>query len=99
MGGMNPTLRPILAFSLALLLPVHASALTEVKGSSRLDAVTVYRSGARVTRIVRADLPAGDVRLLVEGVPVGLADDSVRVEGQGSGRGKIWGVSVEPITK
>jgi len=86
--------------ALALLhLPAASFAASEVKGASRVDAVTVYRSGARVVRIVRADLPAGDVRLLVEGLPVGIADDSVRVEGQGTGKGKIWGVSVEAITK
>lgn len=99
MEGMTSISRPILAFLLALSLPTAAPALTEVKGSSRVDAVTVYLSGARVTRTVRADLPAGDVRLLVEGLPAGIADDSVRVVGQGSGRGKIYGVSVEAVTK
>ena len=64
-----------------------------------MDAVTVYRSGARVSRVARAELPAGDVRLLVEGLPVGIVDDSVRVEGQGASKGKIWGVSVEPFTQ
>lgn len=92
-------MRSTTAALLALLLPIAAPAATDVKSSSRVDAVTVYRSGARVTRSVRADLPAGDVRLLVEGLPAGLTDDSVRVEGQGSGKGKIWGVSVEPVTK
>jgi uncharacterized protein (TIGR02231 family) len=84
--------------ALALLLPAAASAATDVKGASRVDAVTVYRSGARVTRSARAELPAGDVRLLVEGLPVGIADDSVRVEGQGASKAKIWGVTVEPMT-
>ncbi|MGB8931276.1 MAG: mucoidy inhibitor MuiA family protein [Anaeromyxobacteraceae bacterium] len=87
------------ALALALLIPTTSLSAGDVRGSSRIDAVTVYRSGARVTRLVRADLPAGDVRLLVEGLPVGIADDSVRVEGQGTGKGKIWGVSVESITK
>jgi uncharacterized protein (TIGR02231 family) len=90
----------MLALALALLLaPASPAALSEVKGASRLDAVTVYLSGARVTRLVRAELPAGDVRLLVEGLPAGIVDDSVRVEGQGGGKGTIWGVSVEPITR
>jgi uncharacterized protein (TIGR02231 family) len=92
-------MRSTTAALLALLLPFASPAATDVKSSSRVDAVTVYRSGARVTRSARADLPAGDVRFLVEGLPAGLTDDSVRVEGQGSGKGKIWGVSVEPITK
>lgn len=99
MGPKETSMRLVLALILSLSLPATASALAEVKGASRLDAVTVYRSGARVTRLVRADLPAGDVRLLVEGLPAGIADDSVRVEGQGSGRGKIWGVSVEAVTR
>ena len=92
-------MRPLTALVLALLLPTASLAAVDVKAVSRADAVTVYRTSARVSRIARADLPAGDVRLLIEGLPVGLADDSVRVEGQGSGKGKIWGVSVEPVTK
>jgi len=99
MGHMKTALRALAAVLLAASLPPSASALTEVMGSSRLDAVTVYRAGARVTRIVRAELPAGDVRLLVEGVPVGITDDSVRVTGQGAGRGRIYGVSVESVTR
>jgi uncharacterized protein (TIGR02231 family) len=90
---------PFAALVLVLSLPAVANAASDVKGSSRIDAVTVYRSGARVTRIVRAELPAGDVRILVEGLPVGIVDDSVRVEGQGSSKGKIWGVTVEPFTQ
>lgn len=96
---MDPSRLPTLLLSLALVLPFGASALTETRGTSRLDAVTVYRSGARVTRVVRAELGAGDVRLLVEGLPAAIADDSVRVEGQGSAKGRIYGVSVEPITR
>ena len=82
-----------------LLLPDAAVAAAEVKATSRIDGVTVYQTSARIGRIARAELPAGDVRLLIEGLPVGLTDDSVRVEGQGTGKGKIWGVSVEPITR
>jgi uncharacterized protein (TIGR02231 family) len=89
---------PTLAALVLLLLPTAATAAADVKASSRVDAVTVYRSGARVTRLVRAELPAGDVRLLIEGLPLGIVDDSVRVEGQGASKGKIWGVSVEPFT-
>jgi uncharacterized protein (TIGR02231 family) len=92
-------MRPLAAPVLALLLPTASLAAVDAVAASRADAVTVYRTSARVTRIARADLPAGDVRLLIEGLPVGLADDSVRVEGQGSGKGKIWGVSVEPVTR
>ena len=92
---------PVLA-TLALatsLLPSAALSATDVKATSRIDGVTVYRSSARIGRVARAELPAGDVRLLIEGLPAGLTDDSVRVEGQGSGKGKIWGVSVEAITR
>jgi uncharacterized protein (TIGR02231 family) len=89
---------PIRAALLALV-PTVALGATDVKSTSRVDAVTVYRSSARVTRAARAELPAGEVRLLVEGLPVGLVDDSVRVEGQGTSKGRIWGVTVEPFTR
>src|SRR5512147_1497210 len=80
---------------LLLSLPVAAA---DVRAPSRIDAVTVYRTSARVTRVARVDLPAGDVRVLIEGLPRELDDDSIRVEGKGSAAARVFGVSVEPIT-
>ncbi len=93
--------------SLALVLPLAASLLAlptpshgaDLKAGSRVDAVTVYRSGARVTRVARVELPAGDTRVLLEGLPAELDDDSLRVEGKGTARARVFGVTAEPFTR
>lgn len=80
-----------------LVLPCLATA-ADVVAPSRVDAVTVYRSSARVTRAARADLPAGAARVLLPGIPEGIDDDSIRVEGKGTARARVFGVTVERIT-
>ncbi|MFK4084756.1 mucoidy inhibitor MuiA family protein [Kribbella sp. NPDC020789] len=46
-------------------------------------AVAVYPDRARVTRRGRITLPPGDRTVYVDGLPLGLQDDSVRVSGRG----------------
>src|SRR6266545_2565940 len=46
-------------------------------------AVTVYTDGARVTRRGALRLPAGEQRVVVDRLPLGLHPDSVRVSGRG----------------
>jgi uncharacterized protein (TIGR02231 family) len=87
-------MRSLLAF--LLVGPVLAAA-ADLQAPSRVDAVTVYASAARVTRVAKVTLPSGDVRLLLEGVSDRLADDSVRVRGRGSADAKVFGVSVERV--
>ncbi|WP_330179224.1 mucoidy inhibitor MuiA family protein [Nocardia sp. NBC_01503] len=48
-----------------------------------ITAVTVYPDRARVTRSGKASLPAGEHRIRVAPLPLGLLRDSVRVAGQG----------------
>jgi uncharacterized protein (TIGR02231 family) len=90
-----------LALVLSLLLvPAAASpAAIDVPASSRIDAVTVYLSSARVTRVARVDLPAGDSRVLLAGLPLSLDDDSIRVAGAGSAKARVLSVTVEPVTR
>lgn len=93
-------MRPLLTLALvAALAPPVATRATDVRAPSRVDAVTVYRSSARVTRLARVELSGGDARLLLDGLPVELDDDSIRVEGKGSSRARVYGVTVEPITR
>lgn len=80
-----------------LVLPCLATA-ADVVAPSRVDAVTVYRSTARVTRAARADLAAGPARVLLQGIPEGIDDDSIRVEGKGTAKARVFGVTVERVT-
>src|SRR5205085_1459346 len=87
---------PMRFLSIALALPsVALAAPAELRPKSRVDEVTVYLSSARVTRSAKMDLPAGDARVLFEGLPPELVDDSLRLQGAGSARAKVFGAEVE----
>ncbi len=86
---------PLLA---AATFPLLAFAAPDLDAPSRIDAVTVYRSTARVTRLAQLEVPAGGARLVLKGLPAELDDDSVRVEARGAGVVHLHGVSVEPVT-
>src|SRR6266545_2505428 len=83
---------------LALVLPTLSLAAPAVNARSRIDSVTVYRSSARVFRAARVELQAGPARLLFEGLPDLLDDDSLRIEGKGSAKARVFGVTVERVT-
>jgi uncharacterized protein (TIGR02231 family) len=82
----------------SLVVPVLSLAAPAVKAPSRIDAVSVFRSGARVTRIAKVELPAGAARVVLEGLPLELDDDSIRVDGKGTARARVYGVTVEQVT-
>ena len=82
------------ALVLALLLPAVAAA-AEQPVSTTIEAVTVHPSSALVARKGRAQVPAGSVRLLLEGLTPQLADDSLRLGAGGSARARLLGVAVE----
>jgi uncharacterized protein (TIGR02231 family) len=89
--------------SIALFLLLAAAApgpaVADLSTLSKIDAVTVYRGWARVTRLARLEVGPGDSRLFLPGLPAGLDDDSIRVEGQGPLRARLRGVGVERITQ
>ena len=61
-------MRSLIALSLSLAL-AGAAAAAEIKGSSRIDAVTVYPAGAEVTRTARVKLEKGEHTLLFPDLP------------------------------
>jgi len=94
-------MRP-LAAAVALLAALSAApaaaTATSTSAASRIDAVTVYRQSARVTRLARVELGGGPARVVLDGLPPELDDDSVRVEGRGSARARVFGVAVDRVT-
>jgi len=96
---MRPSLAVILSLAASLLAAPSPTRGADLRSGSRIDAVIVYRAGARVTRLARVELPAGDSRVLLEGLPAELDDDSLRVEGKGTARARVFGVSAEPFTR
>jgi uncharacterized protein (TIGR02231 family) len=86
------------AFMLMITSTVSASAASnDVTAPSRIDAVTVYLNSARVTRVAKVDLPAGDVRVILGGLTDHLLDDSLRVAGAGSAKAQVFGATVERV--
>ncbi|HEX9051536.1 MAG TPA: mucoidy inhibitor MuiA family protein [Anaeromyxobacter sp.] len=83
---------------LAVALLPAASLAADLAAASRIDAVTVYQSSARVTRAARVEVQPGPARVLLAGLPDGLDDDSIRVEGRGSAKARVFGVTVERVT-
>ncbi len=60
---------------------------------TQVTAVTVFPDRARVTRTGRAALAAGQQRLEIQQLPLGLLPDSLRAAGRGTARAKLLGVT------
>jgi len=88
------SLRALALPLLLVVLPAAASA-AELHVETRIDEVTVHPSSALVSRRGRAQLPAGSVRLYLEGLSPQLEDESLRLLAGGSARARLLGVAVE----
>jgi uncharacterized protein (TIGR02231 family) len=77
-----------------LVLPVLFSAAhaADVKGTTRIDAVTVYPSGAEITRVGKVKLERGDHVILFTDLPARAVHSSIRVEGKATGALEIGSV-------
>ncbi|MDO9414477.1 MAG: mucoidy inhibitor MuiA family protein [Pseudolabrys sp.] len=67
---------------------------TDIEATSRIDNVTVYPDGATVTRIITANLPAGDNTLLTRDLPLSIDPSSLRVEGEGGAKLTIGAIDI-----
>lgn len=76
------------------LTPAFAA---DLKAPSHVDAVTVYPSGAEVTRVTEAHLLAGETTLILEDLPGELDAQSIRVEGVGGADLEIGSVDSKLI--
>lgn len=81
--------------ALAMLAAGTAHA-TEVEVASTIESVTVYPDGASVTRLIRAELGAGDATLIARDLPLTLDPASLRIEGEGGARVLIGSIEAEP---
>lgn len=66
----------------------------DVNVEATVERVTVYPDRARVTAVGQTEVEVGQHRLLIDGLPLLLEQDSVRVTGQGSARVRIQSVDV-----
>jgi len=84
-------MRPAL---LLLVLPalVSGAYAADIKGTSRIDAVIVFPTGAEVTRLGKVQLEAGDHVILFADLPARAIPSSIRVEGKATARLDIGSV-------
>lgn len=85
--GRRTTVRTAVRAILAALLVLVGGGLesgssAELEAWGRVTAVTVFADRALVTRTVEAEVPAGAATVVVPGLPAGLLEDSLRVEGR-----------------
>lgn len=83
-----------LLIALALTLPalVSGAYAADINGTSRIDAVTVFPSGAELTRVGKVRLQAGDHVILFTDMPARAIASSIRVEGKATGKLEIGSV-------
>lgn len=89
------------AFALPLVIaPVllDAAKADEINASSKLDAVTVYRSGAQVSRLVKREIDAGTHTLIIKDLPAQAILGSIRVEGRSDGDLQIGAVDAKRVS-
>src|SRR5215831_5419709 len=86
-------MRYLVAFLVLTALPCVAEVeAAEVKGTSRIDAVTVFPSGAEVTRVGKVRLEAGDNVILFTDLPARATHSSICVEAKWMRRLEIGSV-------
>ena len=80
-------------FAAAFLAAMPFSALAaEVPATSTIDDVTVFLSGAEVTRIAKVHIDKGEHTIVIGDVPASAIPGSIRVEGKATGKLDIGSV-------
>jgi uncharacterized protein (TIGR02231 family) len=69
----------------------------DIKGVSKIEAVTVYPQGAEVTRIGKLRIERGEHVILFNDLPTNAVSGSIRVEGKATGRLEIGSVDTRRV--
>jgi len=89
----------IISTLLLIILAIPAASLAatgqRIAVQPRITAVTVYTDRAQTVRSATVSLKPGTQIVALEGLPVLLQDDSVRIEGSGTARVTIAGIEVK----
>jgi uncharacterized protein (TIGR02231 family) len=86
---------PVVVF--AAVLGSASAEAADIAGTSRIDAVTVFPTGAEVTRAAKVKIPAGEHTLIFDHLPPTAVPGSVRVEGRSTGRLEIGSVDTRRV--
>ncbi|MDO9384374.1 MAG: mucoidy inhibitor MuiA family protein [Hyphomicrobiaceae bacterium] len=89
-------MRIAIAAASAILLAGSAHA-AEISAQSKVDAVTVFPSGAEVIRVGKVKLEKGEHVIVFSDVPAQAAPNSIRVEGRSTGKFEIGSVDTRHL--
>jgi uncharacterized protein (TIGR02231 family) len=90
-------MRLLIVASTSLVL-AGAAAAADIKGASRIDAVTVYPAGAEVVRTARVQMEKGEHTLLFADLPAEAVASSIRVEGKATAGLEIGSVDTRTVS-
>ena len=68
-----------------LLSPMATINAAQINADSNIKAVTVYPGSAKVTRVTKIALTAGENDIVINNLPLNLNESSLRVSGEGEG--------------
>ncbi len=74
-----------------------AANAADVTAVSAIDTVTVFPSGAEITRLAKIKLAAGDQRIVFPDLPAQAIPGSIRVEGKSAGKLEIGSVDTKRL--
>src|SRR5262249_40736496 len=94
---MRLTISFLLAFLLTTLFSAVASA-ADVVVSLPIDSVTVYRDSAIITRQGTVEIPAGEHRIVVRGLPDGIDPATLRLSARSASL-RLGGIEVQRIVE
>jgi uncharacterized protein (TIGR02231 family) len=92
---MNP-IRIVLVLPVALLA-ARSWAADPITVESHITDVTVYPDRAQVTRTAEININSGETRLLFDGLPAALADDSIQAAGKAASQVVIGDVAINTV--
>lgn len=69
----------------------------EISATSAIDSVTVFPSGAEITRLAKVKIAAGEQRIVFADLPAQAIADSIRVEGKSIGKLEIGAVDIRRL--
>ena len=83
-----------------LIFPLLATAAlaAEVKGTSRIDAVTLYPAGAEIARTAKVKIEKGEHTLLFSDLPAEAVAASIRVEAKATAKLEIGSVDTRRVS-
>jgi uncharacterized protein (TIGR02231 family) len=91
-------LATVIVFSAVGLGGGGAAIAADVTAASSIDAVTVFPSGAEITRLAKVKLANGEQRILFTDLPAQAIASSIRVEGKSAGKLEIGSVDTRRLS-